>query len=293
VVNFGQSTDLVLQNNTAGNSSCLIIANSVPAGNLDLLSHGTLVRSAPCGGYRADHFSDQSRKHYEHLKLRFLTPKAPSPKICKATYKVIADSGGKASKSTIVATNPNCGGWSGTITFHFEGDATLEGGQKNFERSVHQTEYLDVSITLQNGVGAAASHAHWDYHSLDYQQALRGQALTRIETGSVVDTGSADGGSEDSVEVKVAKDGTYSVAPQWKIAVGERHTIIKDHGKVIGDTTLPCYANPTFSKGIYGKTASPRHVQGSQTEENPYGYNKTGKSSYSIDWNLTLTPARN
>jgi hypothetical protein len=128
---------------------------------------------------------------------------------------------------------------------------------------------------------------------LDYQQALRGQALTRIRAGSVDDTASADGGSEASVEVKIAKNGTYSVAPQWKIAVGERHTIIKDHDKLIGDTTLPYYANPMFNKGIYGKTASPGHVQGSKTEEDPYGYNKTGKSSYSIDWNLTLTPARN
>jgi hypothetical protein len=51
---------------------------------------------------------------------------------------------------------------------------------------------------------------------------------------------------------------------------------------------LPYYANPMLNKGIYGKTAI-RHVHGSKTEENSYGYNKTGKSFSSIDWNLMLT----
>jgi hypothetical protein len=185
-------------------STCLAIDTNGPTAKLDLNSPGTLVHSDSCGGYRADHFSDQAEKHYQQMTLRFITPKVTIAKPCKATYKVVASSGGKASNATIVATNPRCGGWSGTITFQrqSEWDLAVDVGS-NFERRAHSTEDADVTLNIRNNTGTSESQAKLTYKQIDYQAALRGGALTRIVQRTTDTEANAKGGSEVTLEVKL------------------------------------------------------------------------------------------
>jgi hypothetical protein len=299
LVKFGESVDLSLKNNTVGNSTCLgITTGGGPKPTLSRQSNGNLVESGDCGGYRADHFSDADQKHYQIMQLRFSTPKVVSPKTCKATYKVIADSGGKASRSTIVATNPRCGGWSGTITFQRQSQWSSENDMGGpFESSVHQSADLDVQISLQNGVGVANSEASLSYDDMAFQGALRGQQKTRIQQSSTNTKGKAVGGSEATVEVQIdPKSRTYTVLPEWRYAAGSVHSISTHRDQDPSDTTSPFYANPFdgshFSR-ITGKFTNPKHLQGtwSETMPPPYG-NAKGQIVNAVTWNLTFTPAR-
>jgi hypothetical protein len=297
LVRFGESSDLWLRNNTVGNSTCLAIDTKGPAAKLDLNSPGTLVHSGSCGGYRADHFSDQAEKHYQQMAFRFITPKVTTAKPCRATYKVVASSGGKASNATIVATNPRCGGWSGTITLQrqSEWDLAVDVGG-NFERSVHSSEDVDVTLNIRNNSGTSESQAKHTYKQIDYQGALRGGTLTRIVQSTTDTDASAKGGSDVTLEVNLTgKTGDYSVAAGYRVEVGNSHEIATDHGKVLFDSNTPYPADPIANShfpGILGKTSDPKHIQGSWSEQlkPPSGYPFTGQGQVAVSWNLTFTP---
>jgi hypothetical protein len=297
LVKFGESSDLWLRNNTVGNSSCLAIDTKGPAAKLDLNSLGTLVHSGNCNGYRADHFSDQAQKHYEQMKFRFITPRVVAPKPCKATYKVVASSGGKVSNATIVATNPRCGGWSGTITFELQSDWDLAvdvGG--NFERRAHMSEDKDATLTIRNNTGISESQAKTTYKGVDYQAALRGGALTRIVQATRTIDASAKGGSDVSLEVQInQKTGEYTVQASYRAGVGNSHEISTSYDKVLFDTNMPYSADPVAVAfpGMTGKTSDPKHIQGtwSQKLNSPWpGYPASGKGEVAASWNLTFTP---
>jgi hypothetical protein len=299
LVKFGESSDLLLRNNTVGNSTCLTIDTNGPAAKLDLNSLGTLVHSSSCNGYRADHFSDQAQKHYEQMKFRFITPKVATPKPCKATYKVISSSGGKVSNATIVATNPRCGGWSGTITFQqqSEWDLAVDVGG-NFERQAHLSEDKDAMLTIRNNTGISESQAKRTYKSKDYQAALRGGALTRIVQSTENGDASAKGGSDVTLEVEInRKTGEYTVQAGYLAGVGNDREISTSYDKVLFDSNTPYNADPMANShfpGITGKTSDPKHIQGSWSEKlthSPWpGYPATGKGEVAASWNLTFTP---
>jgi hypothetical protein len=297
LIKFGESIDLLLRNNTVGNSTCLAIDSKGPAAKLDLNSPGRFVPGGNCNGYRADHFSDLEQKHYEQMKFRFITPKAVSPRPCKATYKVFASSGGKVSKATIVATNPRCGGWSGTINFQQESEWDLAvdvGG--NFERKAHMSEDKDVTLTIKNNTGISESEAKTTYRGIDYQAALRGGALTRIVQATHNADASAKGGSDVTLEVQIdQKTGEYNVQAGYRAALGNDHEIATDHGKLLFNSNTPYSADPIVNSnfpGIIGKTSNPKHIQGTWTEKlkPPSGYPYAGHGAVAASWNLTFTP---
>ena len=293
------SSDLWLRNNTVGNSTCLAIDTKGPTAKLAINSPGNLVHSSSCSGYRADHFSDQARKHYEQMKFRFITPKVAAPKPCKATYKVVASSGGKVSNATIVATNPRCGGWSGTITFQQQREWNLAvdvGG--NFERQAHLSEEKDAMLSIRNNTGISESQAKLTYKGKDYQAALRGGALTRIVQATENGDGSAKGGSGVTLEVEInQKTGEYTVRAGYLAGVGNYHEISTSYDKVIFDTNTLYSADPLADShfpGITGKTSDPKHIRGSWSEKlthSPWsGYPATGQGEVAASWNLTFTP---
>jgi hypothetical protein len=299
MIKFGELSGLLLRNNTVGNSTCLAIDSKGPTAKLDLNSPGKLVPGGNCNGYRADHFSDLERKHYEQMKFRFITPKAVGPRPCKATYKVVASSGGKVSKATIVATNPRCGGWSGTINFQQESEWDLAvdvGG--NFERRAHLSEDKDATLTIRNNTGISESEAKTTYRGIDYQGALRGGALTRIVQATINADASAKGGSDVTLEVQInQKTGEYTVQAGYRAGLGNEHEITTDHGKLVFDSNTPYSADPIANShfpGIIGKTSNPKHIQGTWTEKltnSPWpGYPATGQGEFAASWNLIFTP---
>jgi len=298
LIKFGQVSDLWLRNNTVGNSTCLTITTKGPMASLDLNSPGKLVNSAYCGGYRADHFSDQARKHYQQIKLRFITPRVAAVKPCKATYKVAASSGGKVSNATIVATNPRCGGWSGTITFQAQRDWDLaEHAGTNFELDAHLTEEMDVNLTIRNSTGISESQAKYTYIRKAYQQQLlQGGALTRILAAKTNIDASAKGGSDVTLDVKLNnKTGEYSVAADYGTPVGNSHGV--DTGRngefLEYNTPYSGYMPISHFPGMVGKTSDPKHIKGNWSDkvgppDNAHAW--TGGGVVAVSWDLTFTP---
>lgn len=299
LITMGQSVDMVLRNNTVGNSTCLNILGNNPPATLDLRSNGTLVHSLWCGTYRADHFSDQAQKHYENMALRFQTPKSTSQRPCSVTYKIIGDSGGKSSRSTIVATNPLCGGWSGTITMQSQTEYGVEsdvGGA--FESTVHMTETQDLTLSFQNSVGVASGDADLNYEAKNWQGALRDQVRTRIVEGHTTMKGKARTGSAASIEVEIdSKQRTYTLKPSFKTSRGTLHTLSTHYDEVIIDADTPYYVDPRVNShfpGFYGTLTDPKHIHG-QWSENlppPSGHSYTGGTTVAVEWDLTFVPAR-
>ena len=95
-IKFGESVNLKLRNNTPGNFTCLAV--STPAGakppSVTNVGKGGFIKSTDCGGYRASHFTDSPKKHYEDMSLRFTAPAAPPQGSCKVLYKLTATNGG-------------------------------------------------------------------------------------------------------------------------------------------------------------------------------------------------------
>ncbi len=120
-VSFGKSVILKLRNNTPDNSTCLRITGSPGSPKLSLASSsGRVVASAYCGGYRADHWSDKSRKHLEDLSVRFSPGPAPKNK-CDVTYHVLGAAADQTADTTIAVHNDKCGSvWAGAVRYIYK-----------------------------------------------------------------------------------------------------------------------------------------------------------------------------
>jgi hypothetical protein len=120
-VSFGKSVTLKLRNNTPGNSTCIRITGKPGSPKLALASSsGALVADGRCRGYRADHWSDTSKKHVEDLTVRFIAGPAPANE-CDVTYHVLASGGDQSADITVVAHNDQCGGvWAGAVRYSYQ-----------------------------------------------------------------------------------------------------------------------------------------------------------------------------
>jgi len=269
-IHFGEGTDLVLRNNTAGNSSCLAISGDVPRPFLQLQSNGTLLHWPKCGGYRADHYGDNSQQHYEDMKVRLTALPPPSSDTCKATYKVVASSGGKTAKSTIVATNPNCGGWSGQISCTSQPPP----GQRHEELvdSSH-SEFQRLTVNVQDSAGIATGHAETHSSKVIRRKQIRGSAVTISVDITGKSDGVADGTSPATVDVFLEEaKGTYSISFNIASPIeGKVHTVDCIRGDCFESDAGIGVAGVCPSTALHGKLSDPSRLQGSTTFTPEFG----------------------
>jgi hypothetical protein len=206
-VEFGQSVQMALRNNTPGNSTCLQVTGGPGKPKLTLGSKGGFVKAAECGGYRADHFTNSPRKHYEDMVLRFKAPSAPK-NACRALYTLSAQSGGQATDASITAIKPGgcaCGGfgevrrWNVTVSFEYSGSAEASsrtpGGDTESQsvQALHTgsvTSVLSVASPIPasqwSGTGAAGQIRIADPYEMLHWNG-------NVSTGSLTYSGRAEG----------------------------------------------------------------------------------------------------
>ncbi len=285
-IKFGEFVDFGLRNNTPANSTCFDISREKVTPRLTLLSKGGLNPSAFCD-YSADHYTDAPKKHYEDMKLRFAVAKAP-PKVCKATFKLKGRAYGKTVHSTVVATDPKCGGWSGEIKYRYKSTASDSSGPTNFESSFSHEELVEITFTLQDGAGIAVSRGELKSEGKSYQQALRNQVLTRILNHSYSTEGSVSDSADAEILVNInPRTGKYGVTPKWDIANGRKRSYTYRRSGPSSEEfyDYPAVLSQLAITGQVGK--DPKHLQGTARKERPFGGGHSGSTSWELTWNLT------
>jgi hypothetical protein len=226
-VQFGQSFEVALRNNTPGNSTCLQVEGGPGNPKLALSSKGGFVKSAACGEYRADHFTDRPAKHYENMKLRFTAPRAPRD-VCEAHYTLSAQSGGQSAKVAVTATKRGgCGctaftsvpAWKATVSFAYSGSATASDSESTELVKVSHTGALSSALSSSGGTQWSGKKATGVVKIVDLDQES-------FSSGTVDRTDWTSSRSPDGAAVLLTIDPlkcTYSFSAAITVEAEQKH----------------------------------------------------------------------
>lgn len=102
--------------------------------------------------------------------------------------------------------------WSGQIRYSVQNKTDHSHWEQQDSESF---SFSQVTLTFNNGVGRADSHAEKKAYSENRRGVVRGGQVSYVFDGSSSSQGSMDGRSEATVEVRLLPDGTYRIQPGW------------------------------------------------------------------------------
>jgi uncharacterized protein YndB with AHSA1/START domain len=219
-------------------------------------------------------------------------PSVSHPALLQLGQNWVAAMGGQFKGDQSCGCEYKHASWSGQIhyTLDIKGDEGHDELQDWSDRSFYQ-----ITVTLQDGVGTATSHAEEKHHRENRHGVATGGGAVRYEKESSDDIeGSLGGTSPATVSVQIdEKRGEYQAQPSWTPKLGTQHAVSCTPSKGCTTKDVTFSTMPNAPTSLWGTASDPNHLQGSRTDRREHiGYSKKGVYLWTVSWDLSRSGSR-
>ncbi len=154
--------------------------------------------------------------------------------------------------------------WSGQIRYSVQYKTDDAHSVQQDSRSFRLSQ---VTLTFNDGVGKADSHAEIDSYGENRRGIVRGGQGSYVFDNSSSANGSMDGRSEATVEVRLLKDGTYRIQPGWSVPAPGKVLYTTCGGVDRACKTQEGNLSPEVGiVALEGRVGDPNHLTGSSDD---------------------------
>ena len=232
--------------------------------------------------YNGDRGLDQDR----YGDIRPAPPSISHPALLQLGQNWVTAMGGEFKGDESCGCEYKHANWSGQI--HYTLDIKGDEGHDELQDWSYRT-FIQITVTLEDGVGMATSHAEVKNHAENRHGVATGGGAVSYEKETSDDMdGSVSGTSAATVRVLVDENGgAYRIEPSWTPKIGTQRSV-SCVGERCTTKDLTFSTQPNAQTTISGKASDPNLLQGSKTDRRErLGSSQKGVYLWTVSWDLS------